>query len=256
MLSSSRQRFGWFLATVSGAVMSVGVSGPPRAVASTDPGISAVVVTSAALLENAMSSITEIPFDAPVTEDEARAAIQDIFGLASVERQGSTLTATALAEPTIEVVALPTYPEDQLQDQIDPATLVEDQDDGGDTYFKVYCDKEYIVRDSLGKYTVQRACGNSVSPWGWKMSAELQKYCASDVFESGMKWTKNGSNMPMGSPHTEGCAYPFHGSYNPVVKGDKISYDDSFKFRHNIGQGGWMQVNIFEDLWYKGKKAA
>lgn len=86
------------------------------------------------------------------------------------------------------------------------------------------------------------------------MNPKIVKICASDAAESGMKWTKNGTQMPMNSPHVEWCGYVFHGTYNPVGKDDKVTYSDSWTFRHNLGQGGTAVIEIWGNLWFKGPR--
>ncbi len=73
------------------------------------------------------------------------------------------------------------------------------------------------------------------------------------VTPGAMKWWKNGNGMPMNSPHyISGCGYTFHGTYNPVAKGDRVSYGDVFEFRHNVADGGDATVRISGKLKFRG----
>jgi hypothetical protein len=93
------------------------------------------------------------------------------------------------------------------------------------------CNRSYAFGDPNGTYTVQRACSSSVAPWGFKISAPLCGLAISNVTETGMSWTLNGVVKPRQAPHVVGCAYQFHGSYNPVQPPDRVTYSDTFTFR-------------------------
>jgi hypothetical protein len=67
-----------------------------------------------------------------------------------------------------------------------------------------------------------------------------------------MKWTKDGSTMPMNSPHIKECWYIFHGAYNPIEKGSRVTYGDHFSFHHHLGPGGTATVDITGNLRFRG----
>ena len=114
-----------------------------------------------------------------------------------------------------------------------------------DGFANLNCNLSYGWLDSNGYYSLQHSCRSSTAPWGYRLSGPVQKIISGTVSESGMKWTRNGVNMGKQSPHlSRPKNYQFHGTYNPVKKNDKISYTDSFTFRHNVDSGGTGVVKI------------
>lgn len=80
------------------------------------------------------------------------------------------------------------------------------------------CNQFYSFADSNGKYTTQHACGGSTAPWGFKIAGAVCGIVTSPVAEAGMSWTRNGVNQPRQAPHSQGCAYQFHGPITrPVI---------------------------------------
>jgi hypothetical protein len=115
----------------------------------------------------------------------------------------------------------------------------------GPTGAYLHCNKVYNFSDVNGTYTIQHACGGSTGPWGYRMSAALCGIIAGNVVEAGMSWTRNGVSQPRQAPHTVGCTYIFHGTYNPDRDYDHISYVDSFTF---AVKGGHGSLQIYGDF--------
>lgn len=109
----------------------------------------------------------------------------------------------------------------------------------------LYCDNAYSFPDSDGTYTFQHACGGTTGPWGYKMSSGLCGETISEVTESGMSWTRNGTNQARQAAHVEGCTYQFHGTYNPDDDYDFITYSDKLTFEVEVdGDTGSADLSI------------
>jgi hypothetical protein len=107
------------------------------------------------------------------------------------------------------------------------------------------CNKVHSFSDSDGTYTIQHACGGTTGPWGYRISAGVCSFTISDVHETGMAWTRNGTRQGTQAQHTEYCGYQFHGTYNPEHDFDSIAYSDDFTFTVDIdGDVGSADLNI------------
>lgn len=87
-------------------------------------------------------------------------------------------------------------------------------------------------------------CGGSTAPWGFKLARKWVAAATTPVTEPGMSWWRNYSTMPKQAGHIVPASYQFHGTYNPARNNDKITYSDSFSFRHNIAGGGQAKISI------------
>jgi hypothetical protein len=122
-----------------------------------------------------------------------------------------------------------------------------------DGYERLPCNSSKTFGDAYGTYSVQKACGKSTAPWGWKMTSAWQSHVVGTVSESGMAWTRNGKTQSQQSPHPNHARdYQFHGTYNPVNGNDNVKYSDHFSFRHNIGSGGTAKINIAGKWYFNG----
>lgn len=126
--------------------------------------------------------------------------------------------------------------------------------DGGSAK-SIFCNIGYTFGDSNGSFSLQRRCGSNKAPWGFKLAPSLQSICINGtVNEPGMRWVRNGQAQSMMAPHTGVyCNYQFHGTFT-VSKGDFVSYNDSVKFRHNLGSGGNATVNFGGYVRFRGEK--
>ena len=109
----------------------------------------------------------------------------------------------------------------------------------------LYCNHAYSFSDSDGNYTFQHKCGGTTGPWGYQLSTGLCSIVVSEVRETGMAWTRNGTRQGNNAAHTEGCRYQFHGTYNPDHDYDFLTYSDTFNFTVDIdGEEGAADVAI------------
>jgi hypothetical protein len=99
----------------------------------------------------------------------------------------------------------------------------------------IHCNKFYRFTDGNGAFTIQRNCASTKAPWGYRIGPTLCAVVVSPVREHGMVWTRNGALMPRQAPHTVGCTYTFHGTFNPAKIYDKATYVDLFDFTVNVG---------------------
>jgi hypothetical protein len=108
------------------------------------------------------------------------------------------------------------------------------------------CNKAHIFSDADGTFSIQHACGGITGPWGYKISTGVCAFTISDVYESGMAWTRNGMRQGLQRPHPdEPCRHQFHGNFNPEHDFDIISYSDNFTFEIEVGgQTGHADLNI------------
>jgi hypothetical protein len=108
------------------------------------------------------------------------------------------------------------------------------------------CNKTHSFSDADGTFTIQHACGGPTGPWGYRISSGVCAFTISDVHESGMAWTRNGTRQGTQSPHPEEyCRYQFHGTFNPERDFDIISYSDNFTFDIEVGgQTGHADLDI------------
>lgn len=121
-------------------------------------------------------------------------------------------------------------------------------------YHAIHCNSSYSFSDADGRFSVQRRCGSTLVPWGYKFSATLQSICVDyTVDETGLRWWRNGARQTNQSPHNNrGCGYQFHGTLNPVPIGSLVRYADDYSFRHSVGGGGNAALNINGKLEFLG----
>ena len=151
-----------------------------------------------------------------------------ISQLAASDTYQSTLTVQL--DQTVSASAT-----DQVKSSLEN-TLSSIQPDAGPTGGAfLICNKAHLFTDGDGTFSFQHACGGTTGPWGYRLSAGLCTIVISDVTESGMAWTRNGTRQGRQSPHVETCRYQFHGNFNPDKDFDLISYSDTFVFRVDVG---------------------
>lgn len=145
---------------------------------------------------------------------------------------GATLTAT-YSNPRHPRAALQAI----LQSALDATSVspANPPPGGGGGAEPLNCNQAYYFSDGDGTFSYQHACGGSTSPWGYRISAAIQKIIISSVHESGMCWTRNGAARGCQASHTEPKSYQFHGTFNPVHGGDYIAYSDIYTFTVEVG---------------------
>jgi hypothetical protein len=111
--------------------------------------------------------------------------------------------------------------------------------DAGPNGELVPCGYTNFFTDPDGTFSLQHACGGHTGTWGYQISQGLCAIVVSNVTESGMFWTRNGTIMPDQAGHYEGCGYIFHGTFNPENDYDVINYGDNYTFLIEVnGQTG------------------
>jgi len=214
-----------------------------------DARVDMVVLEAPASVAGVPTSQLILQLDDPAATDALEAELEDTFGPLDVTRDAGTLHAivpgTAVEVSPGAVATAPAAPGEG--DVGAPDTLLAG-------YYPIYCNSSHRFTDSNGTYSVQRACGSKLAPWGFRFSTAIQAICVSyTVDEHGMKWWKNGVYWSTNSRHNNmGCGYQFHGTYNPVPKGSKVDYEDIFTFRHNINGGGNATITISGKLDFRG----
>lgn len=206
-----------------------------------------------------------LEFDSPMTMSSAQVEVLELVGPADLTLQDRQLTVVPLQQPLVtqeELVEVggtiapseETVATDTAGETSETATLYPVEGEGG-SYKSIFCNIGYSFGDGNGTYSVQRRCGSDKAPWGYKMSPALRRICVHwTVYESGMRWVRNGVRMSQMSPHGPvPCDYHFHGTYT-VNRGAKVTYDDSISFRHNMGPGGNATINLSGSLWFRGPK--
>jgi hypothetical protein len=108
----------------------------------------------------------------------------------------------------------------------------------------ISCSRFYSFSDINGTYTIQRRCGGRTAPWGFTLSPTVRSSVVGLVSERGMDWWRNSVRQGRQAPHVVGAAYLFHGTCNPALASNRISYADLFTWRHNIGPGGSASLVI------------
>jgi hypothetical protein len=102
---------------------------------------------------------------------------------------------------------------------------------GSSDYYPVKCNKPYTWSIPAGSFSYQHACGGSTSPWGWHFSPSYEKRIISSVHESGITWAVVGEKGGhTGAPHTKPSYYLFHGTFNPLHDGNKMSWADVYTY--------------------------
>lgn len=192
------------------------------------PTISTIQVTGAA---DATSALT-LSFDQAVTVDEGTKLIEALVGPGTtVSEQSGSL----LADAPVEAAATP------LASDATPGPVT----NLGPTGNRLLCNNFYRWSDANGVFTLQHQCRGTTAPWGFWLSSGLASHVVGLVTETGMNWRRNGVQQPRMAPHTVGATYTFHGTFSNSPDGTSISYDDHFRFRHNIGPGGNADLHVF-----------
>lgn len=244
---------------IAGAVALVAVLLAPTTATAADGPVDVVVLEAPAMAAGTPTSDLTLELDNPAAADDIEAELEATFGpLVDTSTYAGTMRAT-VATPSIVVVS-PMAPTDASAEEVAAAAAEEiasrDDDPSGGTssYHPIFCDSYDAFYDSNGRYTIQRRCGSPSAPWSYRFSDQLQAICVPyTVDERGMKWWKNDAAMPMNAPHSNvACNYLFHGTYNPVARGDRVLYGDVFQFRHNLGDGGDATVRIAGKLKFRG----
>lgn len=101
----------------------------------------------------------------------------------------------------------------------------------------LHCNHAYNFIDGDGTYTIQHACGGSTGPWSFRISSAVCGIVVGLVKEAGMAWTRNGVRQGTQATHTQACSYLYHGTYNPDLDYDHITYSDTFTFAVDGGTG-------------------
>lgn len=216
--------------------------------AETATPVDIVVLEAPAVADEAPTGDLTLQLDNPAAADAIEAELEATFGPLETSTDAGTLHATVPAAATVEEVV-------PMADPGDPTTEEGEELDTERSYgHPIYCGHEYTFFSPHGRYTLRRRCGSHQGPWSWRMSPEMQAICVPyTVDERGMKWWKNGNEMPLQSPHWNlGCGYLFHGTYNPIAKGSRVRYEDIFEFRHHVGPGGDATIKIHGKLSFRG----
>ena len=126
-------------------------------------------------------------------------------------------------------------------------------DSGGGSYTKVVCNHYYSWRDAAGgSIQYQHACGGRTSPWGVTVPAWMARSATGPATETGMSWLRiPAGKWSKGAPHRVWPSYHFHGTFNPVLKNDRIQFYDriTFPMRYPNGSVGPMTVTIQGNVW-------
>ena len=108
----------------------------------------------------------------------------------------------------------------------------------------VLCNHDYSSSNAVGTYHIQRACGNDRAQWGWQLNPGVQAVVVGDVNERGLFWRLNGTRQGDQAPHTEYPGYTWHGNFNGLSDGSKVTFDDELTFTHSLGTGGDATVTL------------
>jgi hypothetical protein len=115
----------------------------------------------------------------------------------------------------------------------------------------IHCNNAYAFPDTNGTFSIQRSCSGTTAPWAFRIAPHWCAVAISGVAEHGMAWTRNGAVMARQRLHHEGCAYIFHGTFNPARANDKVTYIDLFDFTVDIaGNIGSARLTIRGDYTY------
>jgi len=190
------------------------------------PPVSSIVLSSTEYSQ--ASSLLSLTFDQSLDSDEAMGIASRFAIRESLEQEGSVVVGALEAEAIGGAVAK------------ERRSL-----NAGPSGAQLQCDRAYLWSDTNGTFSLQRKCGTSKAPWGWRLSAALRPAVVGNLNESGLTWTRNGTAMPSMAGHVVPPDYQFHGTFNPAKAGNSISYSDYVRFRHNIGGGGNATIHLF-----------
>lgn len=152
----------------------------------------------------------------------------------------STLTITLdepISEEEAESIAIGLAEEPLVQSLSSKGTA--------DAPITLLCNSYRSWSDGNGRFTLQRACGGTTAPWGFKLSATVAASVVGFVQERGMSWTKNGISQSRQSSHLELPSYQFHGSFSGLTGArDRVVWHDVLTWRHNISGGGNATLTV------------
>lgn len=219
------------------AVAAVGLLPPGAAQAAApqpsapQPSVRSIEIVSSGVAASAL----ELTFDRPVPAAEAAAYRRQLAGPGAVLRPGAegSLVAEVPVRQVATSVGAPARP---AGDAVTAA---------GPSGQRLLCNNFYRWSDTNGVFTLQHQCRGTTAPWGFWLSSYLASHAVGLVTETGMTWKKNGVQQPKMAPHTVVPTYTFHGTFSNSPDGTAISYEDHFRFRHNIGPGGSIDLRIF-----------
>jgi hypothetical protein len=107
------------------------------------------------------------------------------------------------------------------------------------------CNSYRSWSDANGRFTLQRACGGTTAPWGFKLSATVASSVVGYVREGGMSWTKNGVSQSRQAGHVELPSYQFHGSFSGLTGArDRVVWYDVLSWKHNLAGGGNATLTV------------
>jgi hypothetical protein len=213
----------------------------PAGTSLADPGPNSTTTSTSSITSieingtggNHASSLT-VNLDQEVTAAEATELLTTLTdGNGTVERDGEALVADV---PLTEE----STPTDKNTDGAPPTKSTK----AGPSGERLLCNNYYSWSDSNGTFSLEHKCKGNTAPWGFWLSKKLRSIAAGPVTERGMDWVRNGKKMARQSPHTVPADYVFHGTFSNSPDGTRISYDDLFTFRHNLGPGGTVTLSI------------
>lgn len=109
----------------------------------------------------------------------------------------------------------------------------------------IHCNSSYRFADGNAIYNIQRQCGVRTAPWGLRLTPYWVANCVGEVAEGGLRYSTNGNPVQQNGPHSEWCGYQFHGTFWNVGAGDASNYYDQLYFRHSIGPGGYVNIEVY-----------
>ncbi len=93
--------------------------------------------------------------------------------------------------------------------------------------------------DSKGTASFRFNCNYKNVNWGYKIAPKLQGIAVGLVDESGAIWYRNGTYAGKNAAHSGARAKPawyhFHGTFSNILKGDRVSWLDTYTFKCNVG---------------------
>ncbi|NUT46368.1 MAG: hypothetical protein HOV94_03460 [Saccharothrix sp.] len=93
--------------------------------------------------------------------------------------------------------------------------------------------------DTKGTASFRFNCKYNNINWGFKFAPKLQSIAAGPVDESGAVWYRNGRYAGKNAAHSGARAQPawyhFHGTFPNILKGDRVSWLDTYTFKCNVG---------------------
>ena len=254
------------LVALSALVIGTLFTSPSLAVADTSHDVTSLVI-SAHSPEGVSSQMT-LTFDEP-TEVADILAVASSFGATDVVVDAEGAQAQVTSEPSpVHDMPMPSVDGENMTVQgptVNGQRSIARESEqssaaAGAANSAIYCNHHYKFNDSQGRFDVQRRCGGTTAPWGYRLSGSVRAIAAGPVSETGMDYTLDGVQQLRQAPHPdEPAGYRFHGTFRgnrggKVLKGGSVlKFDDTFRFRHNVGPGGNAVLNIFGRLAFKAR---